>query len=295
MARKDRDSIYLEDSRVIWQKSYPDQQYILRVQAPQCAAHARAGSFAHVSCDPLLPMRRPLSIMQTDAIEGWVDFLYKPVGNGLALLAKRKAGDIISILGPIGQPFETHHERPLPLLIGGGVGIPPMVFLADQIQRQSSGATTAWQPVLFMGSEVPFPFELAASRLQIPGIDSSIDQNLSLIENWNIPGRLASLQGFPGCYDGYVTQLASDWLSTLPAEKLNQVEMFACGPTPMLKACAEVARRFQIPAQVSLEEHMACAVGGCAGCTVLVQTPGGPAMQRVCVDGPVFAAQTVFA
>ncbi|MGH8204522.1 MAG: dihydroorotate dehydrogenase electron transfer subunit, partial [Steroidobacteraceae bacterium] len=65
-------------------------------------------------------------------------------------------------------------------------------------------------------------------------------------------------------------------------------------PEPMLRAVAALARRHSLPAQVSLEENMACAVGGCAGCTVLVQTPDGPAMKRVCVDGPVFDAATVF-
>ncbi|MDQ2640294.1 MAG: dihydroorotate dehydrogenase electron transfer subunit, partial [Pseudomonadota bacterium] len=69
----------------------------------------------------------------------------------------------------------------------------------------------------------------------------------------------------------------------------------SCGPTPMLKAVAALAREFDLPCQVSLEEYMACAVGGCAGCAVEVQTPAGPAMKRVCVDGPVFDARTVFA
>jgi len=92
----------------------------------------------------------------------------------------------------------------------------------------------------------------------------------------------------------YTLQEAAEWLRTLAPEALAQVEIFACGPTPMLKACADVARQFGLPCQVSLEEFMACAVGGCAGCTVLVQTPQGPAMKRVCVDGPVFDAEAVF-
>ncbi|MBV8909496.1 MAG: dihydroorotate dehydrogenase electron transfer subunit, partial [Gammaproteobacteria bacterium] len=68
----------------------------------------------------------------------------------------------------------------------------------------------------------------------------------------------------------------------------------ACGPTAMLRSCAALARRYRLPCQVSLEEFMACAVGGCAGCTVAVQEADGPAMKRVCVDGPVFDAYTVF-
>jgi dihydroorotate dehydrogenase electron transfer subunit len=88
--------------------------------------------------------------------------------------------------------------------------------------------------------------------------------------------------------------LASEWLASLTPEQLQEVEIFSCGPTPMLKAVAKVAQRFGVPCQVSLEEYMACAVGGCAGCAVRVETPNGPAMKRVCVDGPVFEASSVF-
>jgi dihydroorotate dehydrogenase electron transfer subunit len=88
--------------------------------------------------------------------------------------------------------------------------------------------------------------------------------------------------------------LAAEWLQALDADTLKQVEIFSCGPTPMLKAVAEVAKKFAVPCQVSLEEYMACAVGGCAGCAVRVTTPSGPAMKRVCVDGPVFDSRAVF-
>ena len=117
---------------------------------------------------------------------------------------------------------------------------------------------------------------------------------MPLLESWGIPARLASLSDFAGTYRGYVTDLAREWLRSLPADALDQVEIFSCGPTPMLKAVAALAREFGLPCQVSLEEFMACAVGGCAGCTVLVQTDDGPAMKRVCVDGPVFDAVAVF-
>jgi dihydroorotate dehydrogenase electron transfer subunit len=92
-----------------------------------------------------------------------------------------------------------------------------------------------------------------------------------------------------------VTDLAAHWLGSLDAEALAEAEIFACGPTPMLQATARVARRFGVPCQVSLEEFMACAVGGCAGCAVpVVQGDGSLAMKRVCVDGPVFDASAVY-
>ena len=91
-----------------------------------------------------------------------------------------------------------------------------------------------------------------------------------------------------------MTEAADAVLQTMTADERDQTEIFACGPTPMLEAVAALAARHGLPAQVSLEEYMACAVGGCAGCAVLVQTEEGPAMQRVCVDGPVFEAARVF-
>ena len=118
---------------------------------------------------------------------------------------------------------------------------------------------------------------------------------MPLLEEWGIASRLASRAGFAGCFKGFVTELADAWLGALPPQELQKVEIFACGPTPMLAAAARLARRHGVACQVSLEEFMACAVGGCAGCTVRVDTPTGAAMKRVCVDGPVFDAYTVFA
>jgi len=111
------------------------------------------------------------------------------------------------------------------------------------------------------------------------------------MEDWGIARRLASLQGYPGCFDGYVTDLARAWLDGLSDDERKQVEVFSCGPHPMLEAVAKLAAEYDLPCQVSLEEFMACAVGGCV---VNVETDNSPAMQRVCVDGPVFDAKRVF-
>src|SRR6185312_8415346 len=152
-----RGTIHLEDARVLQQIAYDGNQFVLRVQAPKCAARAEPGSFAHLTCDPAIPMRRPLSIMRANPSAGWIEILYKIVGPGLQALSTRKAGDTISVLGPIGKPFVAHAERPRTLLIGGGVGIPPMVFLADSLRG------SAWKPLVLMGSEIPFPFRTRPS------------------------------------------------------------------------------------------------------------------------------------
>ena len=285
-----RDTIYLEDAEILAHQAFEGDQYTLRVRAPEIARHAKAGSFAHITCDPQRPMRRPISIMRVAPQSGEVDFLYKAFGEGTALLAKRQVGETLSVLGPIGKPFELHSDRSRPLLIGGGVGMPPMVFVADVIRQQHSD----FSPFMILGSEVPFPFSSRPSEFIIPGMPEGVVASMPLMEDWNIPCRLASTQGYVGCFEGYVTDLARLWLDALSAEQRQQVEVFACGPHPMLEAVAKLASEYSLPCQVSLEEFMACAVGGCAGCVVEVQTDNGPTMQRVCVDGPVFDASRVF-
>ncbi len=276
---------------MLGQDAFDGGQYILRLRAAKIASKAQPGSFAHIECDHALPMRRPLSIMRADRQNGWIEFLYKALGSGTRLLAERRAGDRISVMGPIGNPFAIHDARTRPLLIGGGVGIPPMIFLAEHLRgRRQEG----FSPFVIMGSEVPFPFRPRPSKILLPGMPEGVIGCMPLLEDWGIASRLASLQGYPGCHQGYVTDLARAWLDTLDEAQWAQVEVFACGPHPMLEAVARLAEDYDLPCQVSLEEFMACAVGGCAGCTVEVQTETGPAMKRVCVDGPVFDARTVF-
>jgi dihydroorotate dehydrogenase electron transfer subunit len=299
MNNSHRGSICLEDGRVLGQHAFPADQYVLRIEAPRCAARAQPGSFVHLTVDDDIPMRRPLSIMRADAREGWIDILYKVVGPGLAALARRRPGDRLSVLGPIGIGFTPHPERPRPLLIGGGVGIPPMVFLAETLAAQvavadGGAAGVAWRPLVLMGSEVPFPFDARPSTILVHGMPDGVIAGMPLLEQQGVPSRLASRSGFPGCFDGFVTELGAEWLAALDPAALSEIEIFACGPTPMLAATARLAARFGLPCQVSLEEFMACAVGGCAGCAVPVRTPAGPAMKRVCVDGPVFDAYAVF-
>ncbi|HEX7031062.1 MAG TPA: dihydroorotate dehydrogenase electron transfer subunit, partial [Gammaproteobacteria bacterium] len=275
-----RDTIFVEDAKVLAHQSFPGEQYLLRVHAPKCAANAEPGSFVHISCDPALPMRRPMSIMRVSRGEGWVEMLYKAVGEGTRLLAQRHVGDVLSMMGPIGVPFSPDPSRPRALLIGGGVGIPPMVFIADALRRDKAAD---WKPFVIMGSEVPFPFKVQPSSIMVPGLPDGVIGGMPLMDDWGIPSRLASLQGFAGCFEGYVTDLARAWLNNLDQSQRNEVAIYTCGPTPMLAAVAKLARDFGLPCQVSLEEHMACAVGGCAGCVVRVETDGGPAMKRVCV------------
>jgi len=286
MDRPHRATILVEEAKIIGHEAFAADQFVLRLAAPGCAMRARPGQFAHLMVDPQRPLRRPISIMRVDPDAGWVEFLYKIVGEGTRLLAQRELGEQVDLLGPIGVAFDIKTERAL--LIGGGVGMPPMIFAANALRSEKT------QPFVVLGSEVPFPFDPQPSQFLLPGLPEGVIASMPLFEDWGIPCRLASLQGYAGCHQGYVTDLARHWLEALSAAERAEVGIYACGPQPMLQAVVQLARAYDLPCQVSLEEFMACAVGGCAGCVVEVRTPQGPTMQRVCVDGPVFDGHQVY-
>jgi len=284
-----RNTINVEEALVLEHTAHPGNQRVLRLQAPATTADAEPGNFVHLQCDPAIPMRRPMSIMRVNRQRGWFEMLYKVHGGGTSALARRQQGDNINLIGPIGKSFKLSGYRKHPLLIGGGVGIPPMIFLAEHIKASHGDIS----PLVIMGSEVPFAFTTRPSRILLPGLPDGCIACMPLLDDLNIPSRLASRQGYPGCFEGFVTDLARAWLSA-PDRQLQDVEIFSCGPTPMLRAVAALAQDYDLPCQVSLEEFMACGIGGCAGCVVRISTGQGPAMQRVCVDGPVFEAAAVF-
>ena len=269
-----RGTIHAIDAEVLEHQAFPGGQFIVRLRAPACARAASAGTFIHLQCSPGIPMRRPLSILRANAAEGWVEILYKVIGQGLQALSRAEPGDTVNLLGPIGQGFRPDPARPVAILIGGGVGIPPLMFLAE-VLAHSTGVR--YEPVAFFGSELPFPFDINLSN-----------GTLALLDTWKVPSQLASNAGLPGCQPGLVTDLARAWIAARPTAERARMVIYACGPTPMLKAAQRVAEEFSIPSQLCLEEFMACAVGGCAGCVVPVLVDGQRQMKRVCVDGPVF-------
>ncbi len=208
-AQHNRATLFLEDAAVIAVERFAGEQFIIRLNAPQCARHATAGSFVHVQCGEAIPMRRPLSIMRANSADGWVEVLFKIVGDGLRSLGNKEPGDKMSVIGPIGIGFSPSPDRPNALLIGGGVGIPPMVFLAEQLKNDN----TNWQPLAVMGSEIPFPFDPDESAIVTDWLPVNIVRTMPLLESWHITTRLASLSDFDGCYRGYVTDLAREWLA----------------------------------------------------------------------------------
>lgn len=221
--------------------------------------------------------------MLTRPEKGTIDLLAKVVGDGTRELCSRTAGEILPMLGPIGRPFDVSDTTKRYILIGGGVGIPPIIFAANVLDGQAD-------MVVFAGSEVLFPFALKPSLFLLPGIGGNTILSITSLEDRRIPSRLASSAGLYGCYEGHVPDLARDYLMALGEAERNRCILLACGPHPMLHAVARLSRELGLPAQLSLEEYMACGIGGCAGCVVKTLEDDGEHYRRVCVDGPVFPA-----
>ncbi len=284
MTAAHRNRIFEEEAKILAHVHHDAGQHIMRLHAPKTAVQALPGQFVHLRVSQAKPLRRPISIMLTDAEQGTVDLLYKEIGAGTAQLAERKVGESLAMLGPIGRSFDVSDTSKRYICIGGGVGIPPMIFVADALNKQGG------RVVVFAGSEVAFPFALQPSTFLLAGIQGNTTLTIRSLEERGIACRLASNAGLYGCYEGHVPNLARDYLLALDEDERQQCVLLSCGPHPMLHAVAKLGRELGIPAQLSLEEHMACAVGGCAGCVVKTLEDGQEKYRRVCVDGPVFDA-----
>jgi len=284
-------TIFAENARVLAHEALPAAQYLLRLETPQCAKTVQPGNFIHLSCGhEKFRLKRPFSVLRSNSEQGWIEVLYKVVGAGTEDLSHIKIDDSLHCMGPIGNAFALSTNTKRPLLLGGGVGIPPILFYAEQLKKKNK-----LTPMVIMGSEIPFPFKVQPSKLMIDGLPNDVIASMTLLEDLGIPSRLTSRQNYSGCFDGYIHELAKLWLDSIDSNERDTIEIFACGPTVMLKAVAELSHRYAIPCQLSLEEYMACAVGGCAGCTVkTINQEGQEQMKRVCVDGPIFDAKTVY-
>ena len=207
---------------------------------------SRPGQFVNIKLDGFF-LRRPISVC--DIKDGTLTLIYKLVGGGTKAMSKLPAGEKLDLLTALGSGFDTSKAPDGAVLIGGGVGCPPMYSLAKALRKEGKSFTVI---LGFNTADDVFCYDKFAAlteRLFITTADGS-----------------AGMRGF-----------VTDALRTLDP---RPAYLCACGPMPMLRALA----RENIPGQVSLEERMGCGFGGCMGCTI--ETTGGP--KRVCREGPVF-------
>lgn len=253
---------YQEMAKVESQVNTGENVYLLTIKSPQIAGAAEPGQFVHLrtitGMDPLL--RRPISICQADKSKGLIYLWYQVVGKGTALLSQLRAGDTVDVIGPLGRGFTIGKGQKV-ALIGGGMGIAPLIFLGHRLAEDNE--VTAF----FGGRSDQYlpPTELRPSFNTI----------------------LATEDGSVG-QQGFVTEALGAWL-----EKEKPDIIYACGPQGMLDQVYILAKGHNICLQVSLETTMACGVGACLGCTCeKVQTDDG-SLLKVCQDGPVFWSEEV--
>jgi len=228
-------------------------------RAPEMARRAQPGHFVAVRAGqteaPLL--RRPFSLAANDNADN-LTLVFRIIGVGTTLLAAKRPGETLDVIGPLGRPFEIHDDRPA-VLVAGGLGIPPIAFLARFLKARNIPAT------LYCG--VRTQSELAA-------LGDAADHVERLV--------VSTDDGSAG-HHGVISEVVAREVS-------DNCRIYACGPRPLLDVLIRLARERAIPTQLSFEQQMACGVGACMGCSIA--TARG--YQRVCTDGPVFPAEAFF-
>lgn len=248
MIMRTDETVVIQDNRRINEKYFK-----LTFHSPRLARGVQPGQFIHVKitpvCDPFL--RRPFSYFRADGKK--VEVLYEILGRGTAILSKRPAGTEIKVMGPLGKPFTAKVKGRKRVLVAGGVGVPPLVFLAEK------------QPIDYLLIGTKSHAEVLPKR-----------------ELSKVKGRIlhATNDGSYGTR-GFVTVLLEDIIRKEGAENLF---IQTCGPTVMMNAVMDMARRYGVPGEASMEENMACGVGTCLGCMIKTDT----GWTTCCTEGPVF-------
>ncbi len=241
--------------------------FVATLKTLKSALVPKAGQFfmlgLSAGSDPLL--KRPFSLFQITS-EGFVQILYRVKGKGTRLMRSLKPGTVLKILGPLGKGFPLPAAGKQPLLVGGGLGIVPLVALAESIKQNS--------PKVFVGAR-------NKDEILVQDVISKTGAHMEIATDDGSHGRR-----------GFVTEMFEDFLSKSTIS-LSSYVLYGCGPTPMLKSLSDIAGRLGVEGYVSLEEHMACGVGACMGCVVKIKTPAGYSYKRVCKEGPVFPVNEV--
>jgi dihydroorotate dehydrogenase electron transfer subunit len=226
---------------------------------------------------PHAMLRRPFSLAGRDDTPDGVDLhiIHRVVGVGTDWLAHLQIGDHVNILGPLGNRFTLPPPNHTALLVGGGVGIPPMLYLAEKLVDRNAiafcGATTKELLSLTITGDVPTNNQPALC--------------IAEFAQHNIPAIITTDDASVGI-GGFVTQALEHWLnqhSNVPTT------IYTCGPEPMMKRVAEIANQRNIPCQVAVERAMACGMGTCQSCVIRVKKNDSWLYKLACTDGPIFA------
>ncbi len=276
--------MFREKCTVIDNKKVAPGHFVLRVGSSRIGRAAKPGQFVQILCsnsfEPLLP--RPFSFLTASSRD--FSILYQVVGTGTQLLSQAKKGDTFSVTGPLGNGFLPENQESCAVLVGGGVGIPPLYHLAEQ---RIKGKTKRKKENIhvFLGAR---------------------DKSLLLCEKdfkeLGVELHIATDNGSKG-HHGFITEILDSFLRQRRpplrrhpqlAEKVSRsVQIFTCGPTPMLKAVSFISQKYGVDCEVSVEVPMACGFGACLGCAIKVKNNNTHRFAIACCEGPVFQGEAI--
>jgi dihydroorotate dehydrogenase electron transfer subunit len=221
------------------------------------------GQFCTIRVSPCtVPLlRRPFAFSSFDPIEKTAAIVYKKVGAATEILAGKKSGDELDVIGPLGNSFTVFQQTAQNILVAGGTGFGPVFFLKRFLKQRH------FSTVMVLGS---------ASKAGIPDLKGEEDQTVVLCTE-------DGSRGFHGT--------VVDYLRCLPQNRFQEASIFCCGPWGMLSACNDLAVQYGVECFVSIEQIMACGVGACMGCAVKIK--GDPPFARVCREGPIFNSRMI--
>lgn len=249
-----------EQCRLLHKAEIADGIYNFTVSAPQIARLASIGQFVNLLCDGF-QLRRPISLCGFDAELGVIRLVFEIRGKGTAWLAGLQDGDPLDIVGPLGHGFPLKDASQKAVLVGGGIGVPPLLPLARHFGRNATVITG---------------FRNASAAILQDDIAAC-----------SAKAVLCTDDGSAG-FHGFTTQALADHLNKHSCDVI-----YTCGPKIMMKLVADIARERKIPCYVSMEERMGCGVGACLGCVCKTKDGDKVKHTRVCLNGPVFTAEEV--
>jgi len=268
-----------------------ESHFRMELACPEIAAVTRPGQFIHLLIDqrhdPLL--RRPFTIFR--AKNGSIEILFQAIGRGTRLLSQKRPGDEVRIMGPLGNSFFILNELETAILVGGGIGIASLMMLAEELKqkgKRSIGLIGAQNCKRLLCVD---EFQAAGAEVYVSTDDGSCGY-YGLVTD-----MLRQILSNPHKYRLHAirnTQYAIRNTHHASRFTFHSSRIYACGPDGMLKSVAKIAAEFHIPAQLALENRMACGVGACLGCVLKIKSAdGGFGYKRVCTEGPIFDARDI--
>ena len=255
-----------EKAKVLWNNKLSPAHYRIGLTCHKRYSNAKPGQFIMLRfIDRLVPfLRRPFSIHRLILTEGFatgVEILYKVVGEGTKKLSACRKGDVVDILGPLGNSFSLANNYQHFFIVAGGIGVAPMPFLASSLLSKGVDPT---EGIVFLGGR---------SEEDLLCRDDFLNMGMTV--------QITTDDGSAGDHC-----LVTQPLETLSGKRRPDI-IYACGPLEMLKCVAGIAEKLKVPCQVSIETMMACGMGACLGCAV-ERKEASDNYLHTCMDGPVF-------